>query len=348
MGFQQDYTPRAAVDPLTKLNAESVAKVLPDFLKRAAGLKFTPSDLLHEVRYSDLEMLAKEISPSHRSVNSADFAMAMSDALCVLLAESWLPLATQLDPLVRNIILENFKETKVVSLEMPALSESIDDIIEDQPAPARFYPPVLSSSIGAIKTYESILKVSNQVWQTHGAALTRAIAGYAFKIANLEVRLLTELLVSNPLLADGNALFLPGTNAANPSCTLPATLETLSKVNESLLTAGGGALSGFLAAPAAAIYWRDLLHKSGFTEVAVIASPDLPVNHWYAFSNPAETVSIARLRLAGNMPPSGGIPMPTIGWVRIPKTMAYGYSAFYDCGFSAVSRKGIYRGVSPL
>ena len=332
---QQDYVARAAVDPLTRANAEALKRVLPQYLKKAAGLPFKDSQLLHDIRHTDLSALAREISPSHRSVNAADFAMAMTDAMTSILVEEWPVYSDRLKPFVRDLALENFRQQKIVTMTLPDFVEndSEDGVVD-------FGMPLLSSTTGKISTYEIRLKVSRQVWATNGAALSRAVSNVGYLMSRLELKLLAETLVSNPLLDDSQALFVAGLNSP-ASTPLTPSVAALESVVSALQSADAGALTGILASGSNYVAWRNVLWTSGFHEVAVMASPDLPAGHWYAFSNPQETPTVVRLKISGNTP------APQVGFQRIPKSDAHGYYSYYDCGFAGISRKGIFSGVSP-
>ena len=59
---------------------------------------------------------------------------------------------------------------------------------------------------------------------------------------------------------------------------------------------------------------------------------------WFLFADPTEKASILRLR------EKNGNQRPRMGWVNLPGKMQKGYFVNHVCGFSAVSRDGVFRG----
>lgn len=328
--LQRDYTPRAMVDRLDQANADFIRRTLADYLRAGAGLK-VKDPRVHELRHSSLDNLAAELSPHHRSVNSSDFAAAMADSLSVILADEWPDYSQRLDPFCRAQELENFQPHPVHEVTFPELSD--DSVPED--APVDFSPITITNSATAqLKTYETRIKVSRQLWSTHGESLVRATLRQAHSFYLLELRLLSELLVSNPSLSDADNLFNTSNSTASAlsAGTLDSAMAWLTSGSPSALTA-----SGLLCGPGKEFSARTLLATAG-VNWPVLSSPWLPNNSYYVFSNPVEHASILRLRERGSSQ------HPRVGWANIHNSQAKGYYAWLDCGFSAVSRAGIYRG----
>lgn len=317
-------------------NAEFVKSILPDYLRKAAGLPYRKTDTLHDLRHSTLEDLAREIAPATRSVNSSDFAIAMSDSLTAIIADSWTDISARLNPFCRVHELRNFHPTEIHKFDFPDFNEP-GEPIEDSVEFCNYSTPKISSTATAqLKTYESAVRVSKELWTTFGGELVTATMRHAYSIGKLELALLSQLLNSNPALADSDNLF----NASNSTSSaldinsLDLALSWLASGSPQSLTP-----SGLLIALGKEATARLLLKSiAGMDTLPILASPELTAGSWFLFSNPTEHASILRLReLNAN-------PNPQIGWIRIPKTESRGYSVIHSVGFSAVDRNGIFRG----
>jgi hypothetical protein len=319
-----------APDNLDRKNAEFIARLLPDYLRKAAGLPHKTSDALWDLRDSTLEQMAREIDPQHRSVNSSAFAGAMSDALTAILADAWPDLEARLNPFCRIHEVSNFQPAALVQVSFPDFSEPTR---ED--GPVTFSPiEVTTTGTAQLQSYETRIKVSNVVWSTFGGELAQAVARHSYAIAKLELRLLAELLTTNPVLSDTDTLFTSDNSDAGALdlAGLDKSLAWLASGNPSGLTP-----SGLLIAPGKEATVRTLLDAAGMS-LPVLVSPDLPDGSWYLFSNPDEHAAIVRLR------EKGASQRPQVGWVNVPGKMQKGYYSAFDTGFSAIDRNGIFRG----
>jgi hypothetical protein len=319
-----------APDNLDRKNAEFIARLLPDYLRKAAGREHKSSDALWDLRDSTLEQMAREIDPQHRSVNSSAFAGAMSDALTAILADAWPDLEARLNPFCRLHEVPNFQPAAIAQVSFPDFNEP-----EPEDGPVSFSPiEITTTGTAQLQTYETRIKVSNQLWSTHGGELARAVARHSYAIAKLELRLLAELLTSNPTLSDSEALFTSDNSDAGALdlTGLDKALDWLASGNPQCLTASGLLIAGGKEASV-----KTLLTTAGLT-LPVLVSPDLLTGSWYLFSNPDEHASILRLR------EKGASQRPQVGWANIPGKMQKGFYSAFDCGFSAIDRNGIFRG----
>lgn len=331
--FIQDFKPRDCLNDLDKLNANAMARALPDYLRSAAGLPIKNpknADLIRELQRDDfsLERFAREISPTHRSVNSSDFAAAMGAALTQIIADHWTNLSARLDAFTRVVEVSTYRPESLLQFDFPPISE----VETEEEAPVKFSAPSVSATAtGTLKSYETKITVSRQLWATHGAALATATSDYAFAAHRLELRLLSDLLVSNPLLSDNAALF-DASNSNSAAFSLSALDAGMSALQSNALTP-----AALLVAPGKSATINTTLRQAGF-DWPVVASASLPAGSWYLFSNPVEHGSILRLREKGSSR------APSVGWVNIDSSGRKGFYASCDMGFSAISRNGIYRG----
>ena len=336
-----DHSRYSDLNAAEKLNCDLSRLALADYLRSNAGLPVKNprhADLIREWHRSDmdLEKLAREISPANRSVNSSDFAAAMSIALTEIVQDVWPDLSKRLDPFCRIHEVDNFKPQALAQITFPELSEVGEDF---EP---RYSAPVISATAtGQLKSYESALTISRQLWATHGGALSRATVDYGYQAHRLELRLLSELLTSNPVLSDGDTLF----NADNTTGPGGQSLSGLDSALNYFCTGGpSAAMVGPMALSPSALLvgnsvatWRSVLTECGFN-FPVIASPWIPAGSWFVFSDPNEHASIVRLREIN------GSRSPSVGWVNIDSSGRKGFFASVDLGFAAVSRHGIFRG----
>lgn len=330
--IQRDYVPVRHQDALDRANADFIRRNLSDYLRQGAKLPHR-NDRVSELRDLSLEDLAKEISPHHRSVNSSDFATAMGTALTSILLDNWPDKSARLDPFCRVFEVENFTPVAVNAVELPELTTPAEP--EDGQV-SIVYPSIsiTHTATAQLQSYETIFRVSRQLWQTHGAPLVNAVARQSLVFANLELRLLSELLNSNPVLSDSDTLFTSDNSAASALDlnSMDVAMDWLASGTPPCLEA-----SGLLIAPGKEMTARTLLESAGMT-LPIVVSPWLTAGSWILFSNPSEHASILRLR------EKGASQLPKVGFVNVPGTDSKGYYAVHDCGFSAISRNGIYRG----
>ena len=310
--FIQNHNPASALE---KANSEFVKSILPDYLRQAAGLKHGSARQLAELRHTDLEQLAKEISPSHRSVNSRDFADSMTDSMSALLSDIWPDYSKRLDPFCRVFEVENFKPVSVNEIIFPEMEiQENQDLgfetsVGNPENRGRVYDKVeLGFSTPAqLQTFETKFRVSPQLWATHGESLARALQHQSVAFANLELRLLSGVLTQNPNLSDSAALFTAenSTASALDATTMDTALDWLATGSPACLPP-----SGLLIGPGKEYAARKLLTDAGMN-LPIVVSPWLATGSWYLFSNPVQHAAILRLR------EKGGYQAPRMGWTNL-------------------------------
>jgi hypothetical protein len=321
----QDYT--STPNELELKNAEFLARVLPEYLREAAGLPYKFYNEVRELRDTDLAQLAREISPQKRSVNSSNFATAISDALNSIIKETWPNCDQRLLPFVSDFPVDNFKPQNISMLNFPELSPVVEDGI------TQFDKIELGATTTAeMRSYETRIKITRQLWSTHGADLTRATLEHTYATATLELRLLSLLLSSNPDLSDGDPLFKE-TNSTSNALTIATFDSGLGYLAESDLE-----LSGILTGCFGKAIAKEVLVKCGMQSTPVVSSPFLNSSSYYLVADPKRKPSLLRLR------ERNGNKRPAVNWIRVPHSDLIGYYSAHDVGFAAISRNGIYRG----
>ena len=147
---------------------------------------------------------------------------------------------------------------------MPELAETVEE------GSISFDPiRLVSEATAQLKSFETHIKVSNVVWQSFGAEFTQSAIGYSRVFANLEMKLLAELLTANANLSDGEPLF----NASNTS----SSAFDVGALDAALgwLTDGGLTVSGLLLASGKEASARTVLNDAAMT-IPVVACNSLP------------------------------------------------------------------------
>lgn len=333
--IQIDHARYGDLNAAEKLNVDIMRNGLVDFLRSSAGIPIKNAknaDLIRELKRDnfDLERYAREACPHHRSVNSSDFAELMTSALTIIVRDQWAELSTKINPYARMIEVDNFNPIKFAQIQFPDPVETSED------SPVHFaMPTIASTTVGSLRTFETAIRISQQLWQTHGQALVDASVDYSYQMFRLELKLLSELLVANPTLSDGDTLF----NTENQTGSNFGLTGLDSAINHfsTDLTHGPLTPGALMLHPIAAATAATIIHQAGFNW-PILLSPWLPTGSWFLFANQQGSASILRLRERGSSM------APTVGWQRIPQTSAMGYYAAVDLGFRAISRHGLFRG----
>ena len=312
---------------LTRKNIESN---LPRIMGLAAGLpvKRDRSDILSDYRHDSLDSLAGLAGyPNPRQ--NRDWAQLMSASLTKVITSNFWPVyQSRLDQCAGIIPLENFKDTTIATIAPPDLHEVFED---QEPI---FSPLTATTTTGKIRSFESIMRVSTQVWSTLGADLVRAVSGLSQNIYALHLQLIAECLQGITFTADnssGNSLVIA---AGLPALATGldgalASLERRYCTGAVIITAPGQTASASMA-----------IKECGLN-ITVIANPFLTASEWYLLPSPAEKTVIGRLVLISDA--FNGAGNPAIQWTKIDN-QRYGYYCPVDVGYSAINTDCIYRG----
>ena len=305
---------------LTRKNIEAN---LPRIMGLAAGLpvKRDRSDILADYRHDTLDTLAGLAGyPNPRQ--NRDWAQLMSASLTKVITSNFWPVyQSRLDAVAGIIPLENFKDTTIATIATPDLHEVFED---QEPI---FSPLTATTTTGKIRSFESIMRVSTQVWSTLGADLVRAVSGLSQNIYSLHLQLIAECLQSIQFTdnnSSGNALViaagLPALATALDNAL--ACLERKYCTGSVIITAPGQTASASMA-----------IKECGLS-IQIVANPFLTASEWYLLPNPAEKTVIGRLVLISDA--FNGAGNPAIQWTKIDN-QRYGYYCPIDVGYSAIN-----------
>ena len=302
---------------LTRKNIEAN---LPRIMGLAAGLpvKRDRSDILADYRHDTLDTLAGLAGyPNPRQ--NRDWAQLMSASLTKVITSNFWPVyQSRLDAVAGIIPLENFKDTTIATIATPDLHEVFED---QEPI---FSPLTATTTTGKIRSFESIMRVSTQVWSTLGADLVKAVSGLSQNIYALHLQLIAECLQS--------IQFTDNTSNATIAAGLDAALACLERkycTGAVIITAPGQTAAASKA-----------INECGLN-IAVIANPFINAGEWYLLPNPAEKTVIGRLVLISDA--FNGAGNPAIQWTKIDN-QRYGYYCPVDVGYASVNEDCCFRG----
>ena len=277
---------------LTRKNIESN---LPRIMGLAAGLpvKRDRSDILSDFRHDSLESLAALAGyPNPRQ--NRDFAQLMAASLSrVIQSNFWPVYQSRLDAVAGLIPIEDFKTATIATIATPELREV------DEAAEPVFSALSATTTTGKIRSFESIMRVSTQVWSTLGADLVRAVSGLSQNIYSLHLQLIAECLQS--------IQFTDNTSNATIAAGLDAALACL----ERKYCTG----ASIIAAPGQTAAASKAIRESGLS-IAVIANPFLAAGEWYMVPSPAEKVVIGKLILTSDAM-NGVTGAPSVQWTKV-------------------------------
>lgn len=272
---------------------------------------------------ADLTALAGELTGRvevRSALASSDFAAAMSDGLTAMLRDTWTPALAPLQSLARPAPVRDFRPTALATVELPDLVEASED-----DAPPSFKRLSMRTVEGAqLRAYETSLRVSQQVFQTLGAALMDAVAGLSRALYVLELELASAALLSVPLDVSNS------TSAAVTDTTLSTGWDAIASQ--------GMSPAGVFVGSGIALPVRQTLTQCGLS-LPVISSPFLPAGAAYVIADPAGRAALLRMHEADTLP---GAPVPSVGWARIPKSAAYGYYCRHCVAYVAGDSRGLF------
>lgn len=267
-----------------ELTANDVYDLLPDFLRAQAG---TRSATEHPL----VERLIREKQTLHgirseAGMTAVDFLSAMANSLSQLSASRFEDANADIQKIVADTVVENYKSVALPTLSMPEPSE----MSEESGFKQLKFVITESARSGKLRVFGGKVRFSKSVWTSYGEFLAGEIQAYTSVFSLIEQRLIAETLEAGSLTTATSA---------------PLTIAGLNKADNSLRDQTNGAgqkcnlsISAVVIPPELHCTARVVRAALDWPELAIIVNNSLTsATTWYAFANPQTSGALLRLKL---------------------------------------------------
>ena len=292
----------AAVSAAREFTGMSMMELARDYLQRTG---------ISTVGMGRLEMAGAALGMRYGAMTTSDFANALSSAASKRLRDAYQAAPQTFGPLVSRGTLPDFKDTNIIGLgDAPSLL-----LVREN---AEFTYGAMSDTGMSyrLQTYGRIIAITRQALINDDKRLfSRIPTQFGFKARDLESDLVWGLVISNPTMADGNALFSSahGNLAASGGAINVTTVAAGRLAMSQQKSAEGGFITvrpaylvvgpaketeaeQFLTAVAAA----QTSNVNPFVgKLQLIVEPRITDNSWYLFADPAAIDTIEFSHLEG-------------------------------------------------
>jgi len=292
-GWKQTTKP-IITDPLADLSPDDVRELLPDLLKAVASRRNTRNE--HPLIVPILrENLSLDGLRTRANMTLADFGSAMADGLSVLVYQKFSSASTQLDKVVSNIDLGNFKDHSLASLSVPEPPEILE---ESQAFDSMKFVISEAPAAGRLRSFGGRVSFSRSVWSSHGERLANEIPQFAASVfAGIELRLLAELLEAQSGNIDSS------TNGSSYG-GLPEATKALRNQLNAAGSKSNHTLAAVVVPPELEIPFREYRQALNWPDLGIVVNSHLSsATSWYGIANPSVAPAILRLRLRGENAP---------------------------------------------
>ena len=293
--FGWKQKPKAVIqDPLEALDGPTVKELLPDLLRAVASRRNTRNEhpLIVPILRENLSLDGLRI---RANMTLADFGSAMADSLSILVYQKFSTASTQLDKVVANVDLSNFKDHSLASLSVPEPPELIE---ESQAFDSMKFTISEAPAAGRLRSFGGRVSFSRSVWSSHGERLANEIPQFAASVfAGIELRLLAELLEAQAGNIDSS------TNGSSYG-GLPEAAKTLRNQLNPAGAKANHALAAVIIPPELEIPFREYRQSLNWPDLSIVVNSHLTsATTWYGVASPSAAPAILRLRLRGENSP---------------------------------------------
>lgn len=280
---------RHGADTLDALDADTLAEVLPDYLRASIGGQ--QSRAVHPLMPAIArERLTLGELRQRTAITSSDLSTAMNDALAVLMTTRYASLTADIARITRAMPAPNFRKQPNVSLAIaePALVPEDSEL-----APLKV--TVTEGEAGELRTLGGKLTFGRRIWQTFGAELTQGVLNYADAFSAVESQWIASLLEAGTLTTATGSL--DATGLASGAAALRDSLGLSGQ--KSNLSVAVLLVPSVLEVPA-----RVLAGSMNNWPGTIIANSYLSsATTFYLFANPAIAGKLLRYTLVGSSGP---------------------------------------------
>lgn len=295
-------------------NPADVLAAAPDAIQLALGERVANAHpLAADMAHNPLSSLADAIAAkNHRPgstvranwFTSHDFGTALSAGVQAVINRRFVAQAEH-RKFCEEMVLRNFKPVELPELDMPDHLPVVTELGEfgqtyiGEPAQVRVGEVVRDVRLVA---FGRLITISRQMVINDDIGLVAdMVAQMGNAIARTEAKLLYAELEINPVLADGDRVFVSEFNKLSGALNETNLATGIAMMRKFKTKAGNDAdlaARHLVVAAELELLARKLVHECNLP-IEVTASARLPAQRWYLFSDPEQHAACATLRLAG-------------------------------------------------